>query len=314
MPERAASWAAVIGSIEPALFTPSVTRMMIRLRVFDVRSRFTQVAMAWPIAVPSPFSPTWARSRIALAISRSYVIGTRVAARTPNVTMPMRSSCRRAMKSPINSLATPNRLRGLKSSAAMLPEASRATTMSIPKRSFVAIFVTRCGRASATIIASAARHSRKNGTPASCTRMLCFELTSEADEIVNIPKRCRRSRTRSSTRPARARTSSSHSGLAKRIMPPVPSLGIPERERGAWAGGSHEACAARRPPTQVPLTLLMTRRHPRGRWKGGRGTPAAGAGSRASAGIPRPPSRRPLGMTAVSLPPSPAPVPFPRSG
>ena len=77
-----------------------------RLRDFDVRRRFTEVAMAWPIAVPSPFSPTCARSRIAPAMSRSYVIGTRVAARTPNVTMPMRSSCRLLMKSPISSLAT----------------------------------------------------------------------------------------------------------------------------------------------------------------------------------------------------------------
>ncbi len=67
---------------------------------------------------------------------RSYVIGTRVAARLPNVTRPMRSSTRPRMKSPISSLATVKRLRGRKSSAAMLPEASRAMTMSMPKRSW----------------------------------------------------------------------------------------------------------------------------------------------------------------------------------
>src|SRR5436853_75752 len=81
MPKCAASCAAVIGSIEPELFTPSVTRMMMRVRVFEVRRRFTAVAMAWPMAVPSPFSPIWARSRIDCATSRSNVIGTRVAAR-----------------------------------------------------------------------------------------------------------------------------------------------------------------------------------------------------------------------------------------
>ena len=106
--------------------------MITRLREVDERRRFTAVAIACPIAVPSPFSPTSALSRMFCAMSRSYVIGTRVAARTPNVTMPMRSSCLRAMKSPINSFATENRFRGRKSSAAIDPDASRATTMSMP--------------------------------------------------------------------------------------------------------------------------------------------------------------------------------------
>ena len=71
IPSFAAICAAVSGSIEPELFTPSVTRMMIRLRDFDLRRRLTAVAMALPIAVPSPFSPTWALSRMAWATSRS---------------------------------------------------------------------------------------------------------------------------------------------------------------------------------------------------------------------------------------------------
>ena len=43
----------------------------LRLRDFDVRSRLTEVAMACPMAVPSPFSPTCARSRMSCATSRS---------------------------------------------------------------------------------------------------------------------------------------------------------------------------------------------------------------------------------------------------
>ena len=54
MPLRAASCAATRGSIEPELFTPSVTRMITRLRVFEVRNRLTAVASACPIAVPLP--------------------------------------------------------------------------------------------------------------------------------------------------------------------------------------------------------------------------------------------------------------------
>ena len=61
---RAAS-AASRGEIWPALLSPSVRRITTLERVADSRSRFTAVAIALPIAVPSSSTPKRSRSTMA---------------------------------------------------------------------------------------------------------------------------------------------------------------------------------------------------------------------------------------------------------
>ncbi len=65
MPNAAAARAAVIGSISPRLFSPSVIRIMTRDSPGARRSRFAAVAMAVPMAVPSSSCPvsSWSSAR-----------------------------------------------------------------------------------------------------------------------------------------------------------------------------------------------------------------------------------------------------------
>ena len=55
----AAACAAVRGSIEPRLLTPSVSSTITRDPPWAPRSRLAAVAMAGPMAVPSSSCPGW---------------------------------------------------------------------------------------------------------------------------------------------------------------------------------------------------------------------------------------------------------------
>ena len=66
MPNAAAAFAAVRGSIAPRLFSPSVSRIITRERPGASRSRFAAVAIAVPIAVPSSSCPAARLSTAAL--------------------------------------------------------------------------------------------------------------------------------------------------------------------------------------------------------------------------------------------------------
>ena len=96
------------------------------------RRRVSEVARPEPMAVPSGSMSSRTSSSCRSSTAVSVVGGALVRLWPAKTTRPMRSRRRRSTKSATTSLATASRFRGWKSSAAMEPETSRATTMSTP--------------------------------------------------------------------------------------------------------------------------------------------------------------------------------------
>ena len=149
MPNVLAISAAVCGSMSPALFEPSVNRMITFDFVFESFIRLTQFANPKPMAVPSsimPNSTAWKRLTNAVW---SMVSGHCVKLSPANTTKPIWSLGRARIKSEPTFFAASSRL-GLRSSASIVPEISRAIMMSIPSVLSDCQRLVSCGRAKAT--------------------------------------------------------------------------------------------------------------------------------------------------------------------
>ena len=243
------------GSISPALLAPSVTRTITLLRACERRRRVREVARPEPIAVPSGSisrrtSSSW-RSRTALSV----VGGDLVRLFPAKATRPMRSLGRRFTNSATTSLATASRLRGWKSSAAMEPETSRATTMSTPRVVTSSFNVPCWGRARASAPVTRARAATRAGACRSGTRRPagCPLRRAAPGNTTARPWRSRRKTAISTSGPSRAaqsQTGSWNRNPAQSVMP-GPRVGNEppgsERERAARSGA-----ARLRPPAQSP--------------------------------------------------------------
>ena len=149
----------------PALFCPSV--ISTTMRDFDLRSRsrFTAALSAEPMAVWLPsIAPISSRLSTRPRKSWSSVGGAAMNASVPKATRPMRSAGRFSMKVASTSLSMVRRFTrsppSSKSSAAMLPERSTATAMSMPLARSGACPPPTCGRAKPTNSSASANHRR----------------------------------------------------------------------------------------------------------------------------------------------------------
>src|SRR5690554_5909347 len=169
IPNSTANSLAVLGSINPELLTPSVSRIIILLLAWLSFNRFTEVAKPIPMAVPPSivvmyFISFEARSTKAL----SLVIGVFVSLSPAYSTSPILS----LGLSFINCAATTfkaSSLFGFKSFANILAETSIAITMSIPRVVFVLVDTSTVrGLAKAVII--------KARTNKRITKRACFNF------------------------------------------------------------------------------------------------------------------------------------------
>ena len=255
--------AAVAGSISPALLSPSVTRTITLLFASERRSRVSAVARPDPMAVPSGSisrrtSSSW-RSRTAVSV----VGGDLVRLRPAKTTRPTRSLVRRFTNSPTTSFATSSRFRGWKSPAAIVPETSRATTMSTPRVVTSSRRVPCCGRARARAPATRPRAARASGRWRSRTRQPGrTRRRREAPGNVTARARASRSRRHAASRTSgAARATHSHAGSWKRkpaqsIRPPSPLPRARPARAAAAPRGRERARAPRRgaarPPARAP--------------------------------------------------------------
>ena len=155
-------FAAVKGSIAPMLFTPSVTKMMTLLLLFESFIRLIAVAKPSPMAVPSSISPLSVAESSCSKMLWSIVEGHFVYASPAKTTIPMLSLVRALIKRSITLFADSNRF-GLKSSASMEVETSKAKTMSIPSMLFSSFEKWVWGRAIATIKTATAKYLKISG-------------------------------------------------------------------------------------------------------------------------------------------------------
>ena len=162
MPFSSASWAASIGSICPAVFSPSVSRMTTLLLASLVRRRFTATASPEPMAVPGSRSPVFSPAKPFFTTTWSVVMGTWVKASPSKATTPIRSKGRLPTKSMATSLALSSRL-GSKSRASMDWLKSMAMMRSMPSRVMSSTVEADWGRNKATVRQATAKVRRTKG-------------------------------------------------------------------------------------------------------------------------------------------------------
>ena len=159
MPKILAISAAVAGSIEPALLSPSVSR----ITTFEIASlsfkRLTEDARPSPMAVPSSSMPHFMSLIILRSMLWSVVKGTCVNVSLAKTTNPILSSGRPFTKSEPTSLAASKRS-GFKSMASILLEISIVKMMSMPSTLIFRLVELLCGRANAMINNAKAHISR----------------------------------------------------------------------------------------------------------------------------------------------------------
>ena len=213
--------AAVAGSISPALLAPSVTSTTTRLFACERRRRVSEVARPEPIAVPSGSIASFTSSSWRSSTAVSVVGGDLVRLRPANTTRPSRSLLRRPTNSATTSFATSSRFFGWKSSAAIEPETSSATTMSTPWVVTSSRSEPCCGRASASAAAASASAPSTSGAWRSDTRQPGLTRSSRAapgNETAGAARSRSRSQAAASTSGATS-AAQSHSGSWKRKPP-----------------------------------------------------------------------------------------------
>src|SRR6266508_2523001 len=236
---------AVAGSISPALLAPSVTRTITLLRACERRRRVREVARPEPIAVPSGSISSRTSSSWRSSTAPSVVGGDLVRLFPAKATRPMRSWGRRFTNSATTSLATARRFLGWKSSAAMDPETSRATTMSTPRVVASSFNVPCWGRARASDPAMRPRAATAGGAWRRGTRRPagCPLRRAAPGNTTARPWRSRRKTATSTSGPSRAAQSQTGSWKrkpAQSVIDPPPS---PHRgEERACTSSSAPSC------------------------------------------------------------------------
>ena len=234
---------------------------MTRLSAVESSSRFTEAAMAFPMAVPSSMAPMPTERSWASRISWSRVSGVMVTACRANATAPNRSRSRRRAKSSSTSRATASRLAEPRSSALMLEERSSASTRSTPTevrdsrvRPVCGLASARLARTKASSTSAPGRNARRARSGVGSAARPAASGNRTAGEAARWPptRRARAPagfgaarREKRSTRPGRRSGTSSNSSSAagqSSLTTGPPRSGTPRTPPGP----------ARRPPPDRP--------------------------------------------------------------